>query len=467
MPTWKNQNEAYDFVDNVFLRAARIVADGVHVRVSPGNWVTVREGREWFNQQHQRHRLHPAVCDIMTTHMRRAEDWQQLLLEWPHKSITDPNRLAYTRNEQSAMHNGDSDAKAVVTTIGKYLTRHFPDAPSNLIRDIVAQYTYGGAIVITQDMDAMVGAVTNGPRSCMSNRFDIRCDDGKVRHPYEVYDPSLGWRMAVRSEDGEVMGRCLVLDHDVLGKGFVRSYKRERNSHSNSGADESIEAYLRGVGYERWREWPEGASLMRYEVRGDGYLMPYIDGGNQHVDEKRDIFEIVSCGHYDASNTSGVINSYTCTCEDCGDGMDEDDSHSIGYGGDRTVGPCCIDNYTYVYGYRGNEYYVHNDNAIEADGEWYHDDYLSDNSIVELNSGDYTHIDNAVYVESADAYYHVDDDDICYTDDSNTYELKEDCWRCTESGNWYTPDTDSVEVDGDLYHPDHAPEPETNEPETN
>jgi hypothetical protein len=37
--------------------------------------------------------------------------------------------------------------------------------------------------------------------------------------------------------------------------------------------------------------------------------------------------------------------------------------------------------------------------------------------------------------------------------------MTEDCWRCNESGNWYTMDEDSVEVDGESYHPDHAPEP--------
>jgi hypothetical protein len=77
---------------------------------------------------------------------------------------------------------------------------------------------------------------------------------------------------------------------------------------------------------------------------------------------------------------------------------------------------------------------------------------------LELHDGEYEHTDNAVYIESEDAYYSDGDDDICYAEDSNRYELKDNCWQCTESGNWYTEDTDNVEVDGDLYHPDHAPE---------
>ena len=461
MPTWKDTREAHQFMDYVFMKAARIVSDGVHERISYGNYRLVVQGREWFNQQRQRHQLHPAVFDMMTEHMHRAEDWQQLLLEWPHKALTDPNRLAYTRNEQSAMHNGDSDAKAVVTTIGKYLTRHFPDAPSDLIRDIGAKYTYGGSTSITKELDKMVHAVIHGPRSCMSPSFDILCHDKEERHPYAVYDPSLGWGMAVRTDtDGMVLGRCLVHESEDGDKGFVRSYKREREYSSSSGADEAIEAYLKGLGYAKWRGWPDHIHIMRYPLRREGYLMPYIDGGNQHVEEDadHDNFRISEYNGWEACSTSGHINGYTCTCDDCGEGMDEDDSYSIGYHGDSRVGECCIDNYTRVYGRRGDEYYVHNDNAVRADDEWYHDDYLSDNSIVELHDGEYTHSDNAVYVESCDAYYHADDDDICHTEDTHEYELKDNCWQCQDSYNWYTDAEDNVEIDGSLYHPDNAPE---------
>lgn len=459
MPTWKSRVEAHQFMDHVFSRAARIVSDGVHERVSPGNWVPVLEGRTWFNQQYRRHHLHQAVYDMMTEHMYRPHDWQQLLLEWPHKSITDPNRLAYTRDEKSAMHGGDSDIKAVITTIGKYLTRHFPDAPSNLIRDIAAKYTYGGSTIITKNMAEMVRAVNKGPRSCMSSNFDILCDDNRERHPYEVYDPSLGWGMAVRSEGDEVLGRCLVHESDE-GKGFVRSYKRERDERSHSGADESIEAYLQSLGYAKWRGWPDHTRIMRYPLRrGNGFLMPYIDGGNQHVDEDDDVFRISDYSGWEACSTNGTINNHEHTCESCGAGFDDDEGGWTGIYEDHHVCQNCLESeYTYAYSRRGNEYYIHNDDVVEIGGDYYDINYLSDNSIVELHDGEYEHLDNAVYVESEDAYYHVDDDDICYAEDTGRYELREDCWRCEESNNWYTDDEEYVEIDGDKYHPDHAPE---------
>ena len=449
----------------------RILVGDVYDRITDkfGRYDYVRryEGREWFKQQHQRHTLHPAVVKLFDLY--KPADWQRVILEWPHKSITDPNRLAYTRDERSAMHNGDSDIKAVVTTIGKYLTRHWPDVPSDLIRDVVAQFTYGGSIEITTDLKRMVSVVSRGPRSCMSSSFNIECERGVDRHPYEVYDPSLGWSMAVRVEGDKVLGRCLIWTDpdDENTKGYVRSYKRERSESAHSGADEAIEAHLNGLGYTKWRAWHYGTKLMKYETRRGGYLMPYIDGGTQRVDDGGDYFEISDSGDYDASNTGGTINQYEHTCEDCGAGFNDGDGYWTGIHEEHHVcDSCCDEHYTCCYSRRGNEYYIHNDDVTEVDGEYYHDEYMSDNGIVELHDGEYTHQDNAVYIESSDEYYRSDDDDICYAENTNQHELREDCWQCVESGNWYTDDEDSVEVDGELYHPDHAPETDDEEDET-
>ena len=100
---------------------------------------------------------------------------------------------------------------------------------------------------------------------------------------------------------------------------------------------------------------------------------------------------------------------------------------------------------------------------VYIDGEYYDINYLRDNDIVELANGEYEHIDNTIYIESADAYYHCDDEDICYAEDTGQHELVEDCWQCEASSKWYTDGTDYVEVDGDKYHPDNAPEVEDDE----
>lgn len=463
-----NRTEASKFWAEWIEPTIRILTGDVYDRITDkfGRYDYVRryEGREWFKQQHRRHTLHPAVTKMFDLY--KPSDWQRVILEWPHKSMTDPNRLAYTRDEKSAMYEGDSDKKALVTTIGKYLTRHWPDVPSDLIRDIVAQFTYGGSISITTDMARMISVVSRGPRSCMSSSFDIECERGVERHPYAVYDPSLGWSMAVRCEGDEVLGRCLIWTDpcDPEERGYVRSYKRERSEHAHSGADEAIETYLNNNGYTKWRAWRHGTPLMKYATRRGGYLMPYIDGCVQRVESNGDTFVIDDGGDYEASNTGGTIDQYEHTCEDCGAGFNDGDGYWTGIHDDHHVcDSCCNNEYTYAYSRRGNQYYIPNDRAVYIDGEYYDEDYLDENDIVQLHDGEYANRDDTVFIESTDEYYRSDDDEICYAEDTGRYELTDDCWQCEESNNWYTDDVDYVEVDGDKYHPDHAPEPEEEE----
>lgn len=408
-----------------------------------GEYVQTYTGRQWFIREYRKYRFHPAVDALIETW--EPDNWQRLLLEWPHVSATDPNRLAYTASERHGI-----DDRQTITTIGKYLVRHFKGVPDHDIRDIVARFTYSGSISITDDLDEMIHAVINGPRSCMSSRFNLRCTDGEQRHPYAVYDPAYGWRMAIRKNGDEILGRCL-LHEDGDARGFVRSYKL------GSGVDEAIEAYLKNLGYEKFSEWPDGAQLGMIETRRGGYLMPYIDGDTQSVSMRKGYFVIDSGGEYSASITSGYIeDGEECSC--CG-GLHHE-GFTVGYHFDAWVGNCCEDQYTYAYGRNGNEYYVHNDNVVEVDGEYYDVDYLCDNNIVEDVDGDYQHVDNVIYIESEEAYY-PDDRRICYAEDTERYELREDCWRCEESRCWYTNDTEYVEVDDKKYHPDNVPDAET------
>lgn len=425
--------------------------------------VQTYEGREWFQRECNAHDYHPAVLDALR--IARPHDWHLLLLEFPHKSVTDPNRLAYTENERK----GEAD-RQTVTTIGKYLTRHFGGILfDHEIRDIVARHTYAGQITITSNLDNMIKAVIIGPSSCMSKRFDICCDDGVHRHPYAVYDPSLGWSMAVRHGDnGEVLGRCLLWtepDEAEPMRVFVRSYKRNPNERSHSGVDESIEAWLKSQGYTKRGGWPSGAKLMRYDV-GSGYLMPYIDGDTQSVDPyNQQYMEIGDCADIQANNTDGTAGGCRSTCEDCGANIySEDDEYFVGRHDDRLVcESCCENDYTYSYGRRGYQYRVHNDSVIEADGEYYDADYLDDNSIVELENGEYTHQDNAVFIESENEWYHCDDERLCYAEDTEQHELMSNCWQCHATDDWYTDAVDYVEIDGETYHPDNAPANEPNE----
>ena len=465
---FESQDHAYRWYHDFFEQTVRIVRGDCyrwHIDKLTGRDVYLQEyaGRQWFRRESYTYQLPPAVSDMMLHKCYKPAAWSELLLEWPHRSLSDPNRLAYTRDDRA----GDAD-RQTITSIGKYLTRHFPDAPADVIRDLVAQYTYSGTIQIETTSSAMLDAVLRGPSSCMSySGIYHQCVDGKERHPYAVYDPSLGWRMAVRyGEEGEVLGRCLVW-HDANADEsiFVRSYKRELGERAHTGRDEAIEAYLMAKGYKRESCWPDGTPLMYYELRKGGWLMPYIDGGTQRVDvcQSREETTIDSNGDFEADSTSGGINAATAICECCGERYnDEEEGGWVGRHEDTHVCQHCLDNvYTYVAGYRGNEYYVPNDDVVYVGSDTFDINYLSENNVIALACGDYCYIDNAVYIESRDEWYEVDDDDVCYAEDTGEYELKDDCWMCEQSNTWYTDAVDYVEIDGCLYHPDNAPETET------
>jgi len=85
-----NVQQAQMFTE-MFMQAARIVAGDnyEYVRNKDGYIVTEQryEGRAWFKREYDKHHLHPAVHDSFLTY--RPDDWHQLLLEWPHKSVTD------------------------------------------------------------------------------------------------------------------------------------------------------------------------------------------------------------------------------------------------------------------------------------------------------------------------------------------------------------------------------------------
>jgi hypothetical protein len=147
-------------------------------------------------------------------------------------------------------------------------------------------------------------------------------------------------------------------------------------------------------------------------------------------------------------------------CDDCGDRTSNDDGYWVGRQEDTQVCDDCRSNhYQYAYGRRGAQYYVHEDNVVyvESNSEHYDQDYLGDNNIVELNNGDYEELENAVEVDGD--WYHIDDERICRTEDTDEFMRVDDgCWQCAESGNWYTDDCENfTEYEGQRYHDDYIP----------
>ena len=433
------------------------------------------QSREWHRTQQQRHPMHPVIQAAYL--LEDPVNYAQLMLEWPYVADMDKSRIAYTQDDRAA----EAD-RQTVTTVGKYLKRHFPTMFDHTIRDLVAKYATASEFSVSSEPEDIVKAVQEGPPSCM--KWDEEQIDDLGCHPYEVYAPKFGWAIATRKDGRQINGRALVMkrmEGDTEIKYFVRTYQRPSDTGSHySAPDEQLAQWLEGQGYEHRRSWKgEKIAYIESSLRGMDFVAPYIDGSAQCVSEGYDsaarskFLYITDTGDYECCSTGGGYEEQNrCTCEDCGERIDEDDQYIVGYHGDRTVGPCCIDNYTRAIGRRGESYYVPEDEAVEVDGDWYDRDYLSEHDIVCLHDGEYTSNDNAVYVESESEHYRSDDEDIV-EDHNNDWQLRENCvelengdwaleddtWCCEASGEYYLADNDEpVTIHGLTFHADTSAE---------
>jgi len=450
----------------------------------------VQRTRNWHFCLQCRFLLHPAVEHAF----RLADplDWQRLLLEWPHVAETDVTRLAYTRDERAGLAD-----KQTLTSLGKYLKAHWPLMSDHIIRDMVAKYATAATFRIEHTTAAIVKAVQEGPSSCMKFVDDDGNDDERIEelghHPYETYAPQYGWHVATRWLGHTIVGRALLMqrNNDTANrKYFVRTY-RGRDGETYSQADDELHQWLEAQGYKKRHSWEgERLAFLRGNLRNEEFVAPYIDGGAQEVDidygyfnpsdqQRTKCLVITERGEYQCCNTDGTADEQnSCTCDACGSRISEDEQRGVGYDSDTTVGDCCIDDYTYVTGRRGHNYYISERDAVEVNGEYYDPDYLDDNDIVTLYDGEYASSRDAVFVESQSEHYLTEDcvylhnGDWALHDDAvelhdGEWALTDDAWQCAGSGEWYLTDDDTpVEVDGQTYHEDNVPETDDTDEET-
>jgi hypothetical protein len=266
--------------------------------------------------------------------------------------------------------------------------------------------------------------------------------------------------MCVHIEGDDTIGRALCYQSGDE-KYYVRTY---RKTGGQSSRDEQMEQWLHEQGYERRDGW-HGCYLAYLDgVNGCSFLAPYIDGCDQKVDVKYlsgdTVLLISDDGEYECCNTDGTYDDADTTeCTNCGDRVRDGDGYWVGRHEDTLVCEYCRDeHYRYAYGRGGYQYYVPNEDTVyvESKDEHYHDSYLECNGIITLDNGEYEHEDNAVEINGC--WYHVDDDDIVCLDNGE-HAMRDDAYQCAKSDKWFSiEDEPPVDVDGDLYHPDYAPE---------
>jgi len=221
-------------------------------------------------------------------------------------------------------------------------------------------------------------------------------------------------------------------------------------------------------GMSKVRQWPEGLKMRKVDYPGSRrqseFLAPYIDGDRQTVrivgsntlriedadNDRGNVF--YECDHTDG--TAGEIEPENYQdCEDCGAGIGEDDGNWVGIDGDRCVCESCICDYTHAeYGNYSHTAYFPNDDTVYVDGNSYCTNDLPD-VVVCCEDGEYRMRDDCVEIDG-DFYL---EEECVYCEDTEEYILIANSWQCTATNKWYSNDSENVEVDGLIYHPDNAP----------
>jgi len=398
--------------------------------------------RSWFLREVQKYNLHPVIVDALknTEYTDHLISVAELVLEWPHESTETKGMIAYTRDDRA----GHADVQTK-TSMGKYLKRHAPNCPDDIIRGLVESHTAKeGTYKVLTTLTEIIDAVLKGPHSCMAYDTDHwNYHSVSASHPYAVYDPKYGWGMVVRMEGEQIMARALTFVDPESNEPkpepiYVRTYKWG-GAGVHGGCDTMLESWLQDNGYEKESGWVYGTRLAKY-YGGSAYVMPYIDGDLDRTHDCGDYLELGVHGDIRGDNIHGWSSDPEpeSFCEVCDDATAEDD---LTYTHDErhVCESCLARRFTFALTREG-EYWVHDDDVVRASN----DQALYENDVGYGALGNYVRVDgNGTY----------------------NYALESDTYTCASDGENYLLEDGYTEVDGEYYHPDNAPEPEETEEE--
>lgn len=179
-----------------------------------------------------------------------------------------------------------------------------------------------------------------GPSSCMTGfEFDYSPVRVYATGAHGLTDNNL--RLCINytgelfGDNFKVMNRAIV---NIKTMQYVRAY------------GENADAIMRSLGYEEDKGATDGCILRKLphpEIDG-AYLMPYLDGDDNEVDDLDDHWIIVSSGDYEATDADGYIHTNRCRCSECGEPFDHDEMQETA-NGDMVCECCTGDEYCIPY----------------------------------------------------------------------------------------------------------------------
>ena len=374
-------------------------------------------------------------------------------LHMVHVSHDNPMQVAYYPSLRH-LHEG----RVVKTKIGKYLTnfkdmygltdKDIKDMTEKHVSIMSARGAWAVAFIEHDNAQGWVDVYNMmGVDSCMKGKDAVR-----------VYANELSQlRLAHIINDGKLVARCIVRDDPDGNKtGWIRVYP-DPNGYAEG---RFMKDWLESNGYPDRTELD--GCLLTADAYGSGYVCPYLDcgsGGSQSVSATyRDGVEYLYVGgdEFQATNTNGYTEDAeeedSCTCDECGNGYDQDDTRWV-ESMERTVCNDCISEY-YVTAYgRRYEDLFRVEDCIEVNGTWYQEDTCEYHGIFVCEvSGEYMHTDDMegtmvglVDAKLVMALDHADDNenDFAVCDDTATLSDGTTCHKDNEEALQATIDFDT------------------------
>lgn len=310
-------------------------------------------------------------------------------------SVSDRTKIRYTPSAEY----GKAD-RQIVTTLGKFLTKHYKDVLSaEQIRHWANQWsahTQPVELKFADTADEVEHVYVNGPQSCMSGSGDFHSDE----HPARLWGYCKHTRVAYAERNGKIVARTVVRE-DVEPKIYVRIYPDYQTA---------FEEALQAAGYKHDFEGLEGLVVPAMRD-GRGYLMPYVDGISTASEVSGGLR--LGCGPLSTHQTNGRTceeEDDSWQCPECGAWHDSNEAEIYSDFTDTSFCSSCDENWVYARTHCG-ESHVRVDDAAEYKRRWYSTDrrtlahydlvMLDDNlysteDLVTLEDGDLCHMDDAV-----------------------------------------------------------------------
>lgn len=292
--------------------------------------------------------------------------------------------------------------REVVMSAGKFFKATMPERDDSDIRTLAEAFIEHGKpakvhFAITSDEWVEVYRSNRGFRSCMTDFKDT------YYHPVRFYAyPGNGLRLAYLETDGDTTARCIV---NVEKMKYVRVY-----------GDGRLETALDKLGYSHDPNGAlHGVKCAAIEHPSGGIVAPYLDcSGGFDWNGCADYVTVCANGAYEGDSTDGRVDIEDDRelCERCGDPTNEYDMHFSHVEEVSICSGCASSHYTMaIYDRHRNETYIHDDNVIEINDQWYWDnsDLLTRLGFVYCDhSEEWVNEDDAVFLSYCDQYAKID-----------------------------------------------------------